>query len=234
MEVGKTEDLEVQSKLTLVDADENETYEETVVDYPFPYGKEDWRLIMCSENTEDERKNHRFQIYDDNGKLIRDFPCEIQADEIVYRLDNLFGYYGASSDLAVFPADAVKSGRNGLLYTWDDDEDLFVEEPIVIPWYDEVRNEKIFLVTEKRDDTEEKNIYFINDKTRQQVGLRSWTLTGDGHLYIWDCLEEVVIYDGNVGWNDMGKLVNDKYYQAFFGMICVVLIMTLNRTHQSV
>ena len=34
-----------------------------------------------------------------------------------------------------------------------------------------------------------------------------------GHLWIWDCLEKVTLYDGEVKWNDIGQLENEKYYQ---------------------
>lgn len=230
LEAGKTEDLKSQSRLhlvdaeesqslsPLVDADENEIYEETAVDYPFPYGIEDWRLVLCDENTTGEANSYSFRLYDGDENLLQEFPCSLEADELIFRYDSIYNY---REDLAVFPADAAAEHTEGLLFEWDYSEHRFVEEPIVIPWYEKAGG-YTFLVTDNKDNVETHTIYCINQKNRQPIELRTWTLSRSENeedtakLYIWDCLEEAVIYDGKVRFNKIGQLVNDDYYQDMF------------------
>ena len=68
---------------------------------------------------------------------------------------------------------------------------------------------------------ETKAIYRINERTRELVELRRWTVRGDAEtgeesLCIRDCLEEQDIYTGNVTRYDTGELKNEKYYQYLF------------------
>lgn len=197
-----------------------------IVDYPFSYGMKDWRLILCEQEIGDEESGYRFRLYDGEGNLKQDFPCDMEADRFVFRFDAL---YDDGIDLVVFPADAETDHTNGLLFAWDYRNNRFIEEPIMLPWYEEINNnsEQInhhnaFLVTDKQDSIEIETIYCINRETRQLVELRNWTLTHDeggdnkGELYIWDCLAKTVLYDGEVQWNSTGELINDEYYQDMF------------------
>ena len=198
-----------------------------VVDYPFPYGMEDWRLTLCTEDVEGEPGGRRFRMYDENGNLLQEFPCDIEAEKFVFRFDNLCDDYQLNRDLEVFPVDATESGASGLLFTWDEEGDRFVEEPIIIPWYEETEpgnpySVSAFLVTDKNDNGVINTIYYINEKTREPVEMRTWTLSGgeneDGiaKLYMWDCLHRAVLYDGEVQGYVEGKLINDEYYQDLF------------------
>lgn len=71
------------------------------------------------------------------------------------------------------------------------------------------------------ENVETKAIYRINERTRDLVELRRWTVrrdagTGEESLCIRDCLEEQDIYTGNVRRYDTGDLRNEKYYQFLF------------------
>ena len=215
---GETEDAE-PAEPEMTDFEE--------VDYPFPYSMEDRRLLLCREVIDGEAEGLRFRMYDGEGNLLQYFPCDIEAEEFVFRFDNLCDNYRLNHDLAVFSADAAESGADGLLFSWDEEEDRFVEEPIIIPWYEEIETGisysiTPFLAIEENDNSVTKTIYYVNDKTRKPIKMRTWTLSGDGSedeigkLYIWDCLYKTVLYDGEVQWADAGKLVNDKYYQEVF------------------
>ena len=204
-ETGAEADVDTEIEVVLLEK----------VDYPFSYGEEDWRLYLCTGNTAEGGGSRRFLLYDGDGELLQDFPCAIEADELVYCFDNLCDYYGYSHELIVFPTDAEENGGDGLLFSWDDEEDRFVEEPIVIPWYEEVRSQNAFLVTGRDNNVETNTIYRINDETRQLVELRRWEREGE-HLQIRDCLSQAVLYDGKVEWSVTGELANNGYYEDLF------------------
>lgn len=209
-----------ESKLRLTDFE--------VVDYPFPYGMEDWRLILCAESGDGEEVTlHLFRMYDGDGNLVQEFRLDMDAGEFVFRFDNLYGDHQLNDDLEVFPEDVAQSGGDGLLFAWDGKEDRFTEEPILIPWYEEAPYEGAyssshFLVKEENDDGVTNTIYYINDKSRQPVKMRTWTLSDVGSedgteaLYIYDHLHGTVLYDGEVRWAIAGRLKNDEYYQDLF------------------
>lgn len=84
-----------------------------------------------------------------------------------------------------------------------------------------------FLVTDKQENTETKEIYYLDSENGQPVELRNWTLTWTGEedgmvqLYIWDCIEKAEIYDGEpydgeVEWKALAKLADDEYFQDLF------------------
>lgn len=208
------------------EASQSKVLEVEVVDYPFSYGMKDWRLVLCEQEMNGKESGYRFRLYDGDGNLKQDFPCDMGADRFIFRFDALCD---DGIDLAVFPADAEKNHTAGLLFAWNYRENKFIEDPIDIPWYEEVKNnnEEInnrnaFLVMDKQDSIEFGTIYCINRETRQLIELRTRTLISDenddkkGDLYIWDCLEEAVIYDGEVQRNSTGELINDEYYQDMF------------------
>lgn len=210
------------------DADKTELMHEFIelqeVAYPFGYGREEWRLVLFEANsengTENEGTGYLLRMYGEDAKLLQEFPCEIEAEELVFRFDQLCGY---NHDLEVFSADAAAAGTGGLLFTWDYETERFLEDPIAIPWY-EMRNsyDQAYLVRQVDNNVELDSIYRINAGTRQPVELRRWALSGSsdgetaGHLVIWDCLKQVNLYDGEVEWNELGELANQKYYEGLF------------------
>lgn len=202
---------------------------EIAVDYPFSSAEKGWSLVLRESIKEDvqdrDSVERRFCLYDGNGQLLQEFPCGIEAKEVVLRFDAFFEHY-YNKDMVVYPADAQETGADGLCYQWDSKTQRFVEEPVTIPWYQEgsVRDEA-FLVCGKGNGAEEsvetKTIYRINERTREVVELRRWTVRGDAKtgeesLCIRDCLEEQDIYTGNVIRYDTGDLKNEKYYQYLF------------------
>lgn len=97
-----------------------------------------------------------------------------------------------------------------------------MEEPVSIPWYqeDSVKGQAFMTVTAE-ENGETNTIYRINEGSGKVVELRKWTLrkkeeTGEEILHIWDCLERHDLYYGKVERNELGNLVNDKYYQYLF------------------
>lgn len=198
-----------------------ETNEPEMIDYPFPYDAEDWRLLLYTEEMPGDGSAYRFRVYDDTDNLVQDFPCGMEIGKLTFRFDSLYNQWAG---LAVFPADAETSHANGLLYIWDNSAKVFEEEPIEIPWYERVNGDYTFLVTEtdEQENIEASTIYCFNSNTRQPVELRRWTLVWDeddgakGELYIWDCLEKAEIYNGEVKLEFPGEPVNDEYYQDLF------------------
>lgn len=144
----------------------------------------------------------------------------MEAEELLFRFDSLYTDYYWDKDLTVFPADAEETGAGGFLFAWDRETGRFAEEPIEIPWYEETGSGNAFLVKSAQGNEETAGVYRINEETGAPVELRQWTLTkpdeadgeAAGHLCIRDCLEQVTLYDGEVKWNDIGRLENEKYY----------------------
>lgn len=196
-----------------------------IIDYPFPYGVEGWRLVLCTDKAAGEENAFRIRLYDEDRNLVQEFPCEIEADELIFRFDKEL--YNQWASLAVYPEDAETSRVDGLLFTWNYEEQRFDEDPIEIPWYDEVIGYHTFLVTDRQENGETRVIYRLDSEIRQPIELRDWTLTWDedgdrtARLYIWDCIAESVIYDGVLydgkeAWKAVGRLANDEYYQELF------------------
>lgn len=189
------------------------------VDYPFDYDTEGWRLVLCTEMSADNNSGNRFQMYDQDGVLLQEFICDMDEEELLFRFHLQYSNNGWYKDLEVFPANAEENGASGLLFPWDNEINRFVEEPIEIPWYEKSGSNYLFKSTEVNGET--LRIYRINEGTGEPVELRRWMLTKPdanseettGHLCIWDCLEKVKLYDGEVEWNDIGRLENEKYYQ---------------------
>lgn len=194
------------------------------VDFPFGYGREGWRLVLCKHVVTVAKvpvdTEYLFRMYDENGTLLQEFACEYEAEELLFRFDALYSYRG---DLEVFATDAQETGADGLLFAWDDEAKRFRQEPVPIPWYE--TNDSYFrayLVKSSEDNIERESIYRLNPKTLEPVEIRRWTLSGSpeeggkGHLDILNCLAQVSIYDGEVEWNELGGLVNNKYYQGLF------------------
>lgn len=199
-----------------------ETQEATItvseeIEYPFPYGKEDWRLELYTEETAEE-KVYRIRVYDEQDTILQDFPCKIEADALEFRFGELYTY----ADLAVFPENAKTAGSEGLLFLWDHEADRFMQRPITIPWYDQGYGDGTFLVTDQQENTEERTLCCINQGAGQTVELRKWTLTKAGEpetkgkLLIWDCLEKMTLYNGDVEWDENGELTNKEYYEDLF------------------
>ena len=192
--------------------------------YPFGYSTEGWRLVLCAETPVDGSSGYLLRMYDQEGVLLQEFACDVGAEALLFRFDRLYSYYGWHEDLEVFPENAEETGAHGLLFPWDNEAKRFREKPIEIPWYMETGPENAYLVKRMEDPGETLSVYRINVETEEPVELRRWMLTkpeadsGEtrGHLRIWDCLEKVTRYDGEVEWNDIGHLENEKYYRDLF------------------
>lgn len=202
--------------------------EEIAVDYPFSYTEEGWTLILYigedGGGGDGIKSGCEFRMYDESGQLLQTFPCRIEAEEYTFKFDHLFSHE-VQTDLEVFPANAEETGAKGLCYPWDSETGRFSEDPVEIPWY-QVKDGYRFVTSERDGDTVTDTICRINEGSRQVVELRKWTLSGGpdwetyqsttGMLCIRDCLEEQDLYNGEVEWNDVGRLVNDEYYQELF------------------
>ena len=187
------------------------------IEYTFPADREDWRLELYSEETAGE-KTYRIRVYDGQGELQQDIPCNIKAPGLRLRWGELYTY----ADLAVFPEDAQTAGTAGLLFLWDSEAGGFQERAVRIPWYDEAYGDGTFLVTDIQEDVEERTLCCVVPGSFRTAELRKWTLkkdggpTAKGELLIWDCLEKMSLYNGKVEWDDSGELVNNTYYEELF------------------
>ena len=221
----ETEDRETADVGAEADTTKPEVPEIEEVDYPFASDQERWRLVLCADEEDEAASSYRFGLYDEADDLVQEFPCGLDAEEYTFRFDRWL--YNQWASLAVFPADAQTSHADGLLFVWDYDEQRFDEEPIVIPWYDQVNSsDYTFTVTEtdEQGNTETRSIYCLDREIRQPVELRIWTLSWEeeqskgaaGVLCIRDCVEQAELFNGKVEWKSPGRLVNEEYYQDLF------------------
>lgn len=222
---GETDKTDEKNQDAQAEPAEQTVSEFDVVDYPFHYDVEGWRLVLCRKDSTEKDNTCLFRLYDATGDLAQEFPCDLEAEKFTFRFDRWL--YNSWASLAVFPADAETSHADGLVYAWDYEGQRFVEEPIEIPWYEEVNSDYTFLVMDRQENVETKAIMCIDSEIGQAVELRRWTLTwtgeddGQAELYIWDCMEETVIYDGVLydgepEWKALGKLSGDEYFQDLF------------------
>lgn len=224
-ESGENNGAEETSK-AVENADSVEIQE---IAYPFGYGREEWKLFLYRTETgngvDHAGSGYLLRMYDEKEEMIQEFSFDLEAEELVFRFDRLFQAAGSEKDLEIFPVGAEESGAAGLLFPWDYESDRFSEDPIAIPWYELYEQNtalNAYLVRDTEGDVETKRIYRINVDMRRPVELRRWTLTGQaggetaGQLEVWDCLEQVPLYDGAVVWNEQGELANSKYYEGLF------------------
>lgn len=220
-----TDTTNVERRDVNEESSEQTVSEFDVVDYPFHHDVEGWQIVLCRKGSTEKGNTYLFRLYDATGDLVQEFPCDLEAEKFIFRFDRWL--YNQWASLAVFPADAETSHAGGLVYAWDYEGQRFIEAPIEIPWYEEVNNDYTFLVTDRQEKAETKAIYRIDSEIRQAVELRNWTLTwtgeedGQAELYIWDCIEEAVLYDGVIydgesEWKALGKLSDDEYFQDLF------------------
>ena len=68
------------------------------VDFPFGYGREEWRLVLYKRVVTAAKvpveTGYLFRMYDENGTLLQEFACEYQAEELLFRFDALCSYRG--------------------------------------------------------------------------------------------------------------------------------------------
>ena len=137
--------------------DRSDIMAQDIIDYPFPYGVEGWRLLLCTDKAAGEENAFRIRLYDEDRNLVQEFSCEIGAEELIFCFDREL--YNQWASLAVYPEDAETSRADGLLFAWNYEEQRFDEDPIEIPWYDEVIGYHTFLVTDRQENCETKIIY---------------------------------------------------------------------------
>ena len=224
--IGLTVPKNAQPQVSGEDAEASETVM-TVVEYPFGYSTEGWSLVLCEMDEDHMCSGRELRLYDETGKLVQVIPCSMEAEALTFRFDRVFPYYGNDKDLVIFPADAAKTGANGLCYPWEDKERCFSKEPVEVPWYEECEAyDNVFMVSRTVGNVAINTLCRINEERRQVVELRKWTLTLERSadensnarelLQIWDCLEQKDLYFGYVERDALGNLVNDKYYQFLF------------------
>ena len=194
---------------------------EREIDFMFPYDLEGWSLVLRTEKNMQGEITHSLIIYDGSGNVAQAFDCPIEAERLTFRFDGLADYecqlYDQWEDLEVFAEDAAKTGAQGLLYVWDSRINAFAEEPIEIPYYTEARS-GYYMVEQAEENRELKNIYYINVKTGEPVKLRDWELSWEngGQRTAWlrieDCLEQAVIYEGEVEQYAPAYPVHKDYY----------------------
>lgn len=203
---------------------------------PFSHTYESGRLVLCAKPQEDEGGlgdlgvtpqffGYQIRVYDGDGGLIQELPCDIEAEELIFRFDGSLHYYNHHDDFEIFPADAEETGADGLLFYWDDEAERFFEEPIVIPWYEELDVAyRAYLLKSVDGNVETESLCRFSEGTKELVELRRLVLTypakeGEaGYLQIENCVEQVTLYDGEVEINGLGEPVNNKYYQLLFSM----------------
>ncbi len=202
---------------------------ERALDFPFreDLGKdtEGWSLMLCTEKSGQGNAAHSLRLYDEQGDLVQELDCPLDAGQLTARFDRLADFEGSwydqYADVEIFASDAEETGEQGLLYVWNGSEGAFAEEPVGIPWYEEAWD-GYYMVRRVEDKRESREICCINGETREPVRLRSWELTWENDesraawLRIEDCLEQAVLYDGEAEQYAPTYLAHSDYYETLF------------------
>ena len=80
--------------------DRSDIMAQDIIDYPFPSGVEGRRLVLCTDKAAGEENAFRIRLYDEDRNLVQEFPCEIGAEELIFRFDReLYNQMGFSGGL---------------------------------------------------------------------------------------------------------------------------------------
>ena len=192
---------------------EPEIFRETLsIDFPFPYGMEEYSLTLIPSKTQDGE--YDLMLCDETAQTIQQFSCGKIMNPISFSYDDLTcdGYM----DLEIFMAAESDNASSGLLLIWDSENNIFMEKLIKIPKYDETRP-KGFLVSAHKKGFQEKTIYQVDKNTGDIHELRRWTWTEDtDDLEIWDCVEKQILFKGKAALDENGNMVYDEYFQDLF------------------
>lgn len=183
---------------------------EIPVDVPFflnGEGLKEYTLTLISPGK--QGTDYELKLCDREGAVLQQFSCGPLTEPVLFSFDGL--KYGYHTGLELFSAES----QTGLFFTWDY-EDLFSEEGIEIPRYEEVRH-PWFVGAEENGDLLVKTIYLINEIKKSTDRLRRFSLDrSDGSLQIWDYPENKPIFEGNVALDGDGNPINNDYYDYLF------------------
>lgn len=187
-----------------------------MIDYPFRDSLENYSLCLLPINgTEDE---YKLVLYD-SDTIIQELPCGKISGTPEFSFDDVY----SGNDLEIFFYDEEIDEWKGLLFQWDwQKNDRFVEYFIKIPKYDEIASASahrkgILSVINDNDSVMENTLFEVSDDIKSTVEIRKWTFEKDTKLLkIYDCLEDKIIFEGNVTLDKDNNIVNDEYYQYLF------------------
>lgn len=193
-----------KAKLT-VSQDEHISDTGTIVDFPFADEEKGYSLTFAA--SEKDTGEYELKLYDAAGEIIQRISCGKMTEPVQFSYDYLMHPYRC---LQAFSC----GSQTGLLFMWN--EEGFFEQAIEIPRYDQVRDPG-FTVSKTDGTHQENTIYQVNLAEKRAEKLRIWNMQNDtGILIIRDCLEKKNIFEGKVEYDENGKLINKKYYDALF------------------
>lgn len=177
---------------------------EIPIDFPFYGEREEHKLVLAAP--EEGENAYVLIYYNKDGEILQQIFCGKLTEPITFSFDGLS--YGSWMDLEIFSADS----DTGLLFLWKDDR--FSETPIGIPRYEECRSTAMLTVAED-DEICEKEIYLLNENKNRIDKARVFRFHKDmAMLFIWDELEHMTLFEGNVRLDENGNLLNEEYFDG--------------------
>lgn len=191
--------------------------QETVIDFPFPFGVEEGckLTLACMD---EEGGLYELRFYDKDGNLAQQLACGQLREPIRFAYDDLANTDYWYDDLEIF----ANGAKSGLLFIPDHETieagGLFLEEAIEIPVYAELLGYPGIPCTFAENETQwEKVLYDIDVETKSTQPLRRMTLQKEsGLLEIWDYLDKQNLYSGEAVLKEDGSLANPEYYHYLF------------------
>ena len=151
-----------------------------------------------------------WKINDEQPEMIQQISCDINIREAEIHCEDL--NFDTYPDLQILCTGESEEAGKGYLYLWDRKNKVFAENYIELPTeYEQVTKMGTIAIvlTEQNEDTEIRRICKVDEEWGELVTIREWTLEKQsGHLKIYDCYSEQVLFDGMMG--------NEKYYEYLF------------------
>lgn len=194
---------EVPEKETEETAETKPERREIPIDFPFYGEQEGNRLVLAAP--EEGQDAYELIYYDKDGSILQQINCGKLQEPVTFSFDGLA--YGSQNDLQIFP----EGGDTGILFIRKDG--LFVETPVEIPRYEEIRDSGMLVIKED-EKLCEKIIYLLNEDKNRIEEARRYELQKDtGTLTIRDELEQIDLVEGVVRLDGNGNPINEEYFE---------------------
>lgn len=190
----------------VIEQEENNIVKEIPVDFSF------WSSALREEvdyfsltlaQLKEPAGEYELRLYNQKGNILQQVSCGVLTEPIEITFGDFDQYSGPPvNDMEIFSSDASE----GLYIGWDDVKLRFYEA-IKVPKYTEIQAGKM-LVEEDGDVYQVKKVYELGSYEIRRLLLNKDT----GELEIWDCLDDVSLFNGIAKLDKEGNLINEEYY----------------------
>ncbi len=199
LEAGASDSTEAKETVT---EEEFEPRQEEILIKEFPFEESEPYLLTLSPLEETPRQ-YELRLYDKSGEILQQISCDKMEDPTDYRV---YGIYHEHDREMLSIYNTEEADQRYTWYLWDGRKfsKIAVES-------------KDGAIIEEDENVQIKTVYAYDYDTNWHEEARRWQLQKDtGILEIWDYLDEQMLFEGTVAFNEDGSLVNQEYYDMLF------------------